>query len=480
MTFTEPPEPALSVIHVLGPGGRLMERVAAREVPGNPLGLQVPIAPLVDGVYTVTWRAVSALDGHTTSGTFQFRVGTPAGAVSVGQPAETTAGPSMIYVISRVLLYAGLIGLMGIALARAMAWPLPVDSIRWLWRLWMTAGVGVVLLAAGQTSDAGVGMDRLMATPLGRGLWWRAVPLAAAGLLIAISGGIRFRRGAGAVLCGLTGAAMLAQVLGGHAAAGSGLWRWLAILEQEAHFGGFGVWVGALAALVVRTLREPHNRTALHRCSLWAAVALGTTALIGVLRAADDIGAWAGLLSTEFGALVVLKTGLALLLALLGAATRHLVLSQGLTQTRRLYRIIGAELIVVIGALAATAVLTGLSPPNTLPRSELRIRPPGAASYAVSLTGGRTLTVLLDPGSPGLNALHMTFTDATGREVEIARVSEMTIGPLGQPPSAVPLLQEGPGHFFGDVEISRGDWQLSVTATTRGGDVLHGRLAIRL
>jgi copper transport protein len=63
MTFAEPPDPALSGVHVLDATGRAVERGRARVAAGKPLMLEVPLGQLGDGTYTVSWRVVSRTDG---------------------------------------------------------------------------------------------------------------------------------------------------------------------------------------------------------------------------------------------------------------------------------------------------------------------------------------------------------------------------------------------------------------------------------
>src|SRR6266496_1974979 len=54
VTFTEPPDPKLSFIHVLNQHGKPVESPAAHPVPGNGLQWVVPLpSNLPDGVYTV-------------------------------------------------------------------------------------------------------------------------------------------------------------------------------------------------------------------------------------------------------------------------------------------------------------------------------------------------------------------------------------------------------------------------------------------
>ena len=77
LTFTEPPDPKLSLVKVVDSAGRPAPGVgAARAVPGQPAQLAVPVKqPLPKGVYTVNWRSVSTTDGHVADGAFAFGVG---------------------------------------------------------------------------------------------------------------------------------------------------------------------------------------------------------------------------------------------------------------------------------------------------------------------------------------------------------------------------------------------------------------------
>jgi len=62
--FTEPPDPALSFLHVLNSSGQSVTAGNFQSVPGNPLQLRVALQPLPNGVFTVAWRTVSKVDGH--------------------------------------------------------------------------------------------------------------------------------------------------------------------------------------------------------------------------------------------------------------------------------------------------------------------------------------------------------------------------------------------------------------------------------
>src|SRR5436853_5536916 len=61
MTFGERPDPRLSTVRVLTASGAPVQTGPVGAVAGNPVQLRVSIGPLGDGVYTVTWRTVSAV-----------------------------------------------------------------------------------------------------------------------------------------------------------------------------------------------------------------------------------------------------------------------------------------------------------------------------------------------------------------------------------------------------------------------------------
>ena len=81
-----------------------------------------------DGVYTVSWRTVSAVDGHISAGSFVFGVGS---APPIGPPDAAGGGTSQSgsppAIVARWLLYLGLVALFGAAWvgARGRARPAP-------------------------------------------------------------------------------------------------------------------------------------------------------------------------------------------------------------------------------------------------------------------------------------------------------------------------------------------------------------------
>ena len=98
MTFTEPPDPSLSIVHVLDVNAApTLRRDRSRPCPAHGDQLRIPLpASLPDGVYTVSWRVVSEADGHATAGAFSFGVNVaPGTVVTPSVPVPTTPSPSV-------------------------------------------------------------------------------------------------------------------------------------------------------------------------------------------------------------------------------------------------------------------------------------------------------------------------------------------------------------------------------------------------
>jgi copper transport protein len=601
LTFTEPPDPQLSSVQVLDAGGRPVGTGSAQPLRGDPVTLLAPLPALPVGVYTVTWRTVSLTDGHVAAGAFAFAVGVPAPSAPVAQPHNPP--PSLLYVLSRVLLYTGLLALLAGAIAAGWsAGPSRGSAALLLPKIvlgWGAAAVGLVLLAVAEARDAGTSVAALLRTPLGHALAWRAAPVAAVLPALWTAGRRGKTRTLGVVLGALAAAAMLTHVIWGHAAAGPQAWRWWDIAVQWLHFVAVGAWTVAVITVRATALRHG-DAAAADRASIGAAVALAALVATGALRSASEIGSWSALWSTETGRLVLVKLTLLVPLALLGAWSHRWIVRRPGAERQRGRAVAAAQAVIVLAALTATAILTGLALPAargpaggpaagivvtgsdyatsvrlrlqidpgragvnrftaeisdydtgrpvtgarvslgfTMPErpdigrsnltlsrrgdgryaaagpnlpiegawsvvaliqrpaqsTEVRLQvtlPAGAVAirrieapgkppvYSVPLSGGRSLTLYLDPGKPGFNSLHGTFADAQGRELDLARVPDVSIGRPGQAAQPLPVFREGPGHFAADAEVESGDWQFEIVGVTRTGETIRTRLTVHL
>ena len=425
LTFTEEPEPSLSSIRVLTSSGQSVSQSPAQAVPGRPAMLRVVLDPLSTGVYTVTWRTVSRVDGHVTGGAFAFGVGVTPTAASI--PKIESPPPTALGGAARWMFYAGLALLTGGAWVWTLAFPQAAGgSWRMLWLAWAAAALGVAGLAEAQRADAAVDFGRFMQTSLGRALEWRAVPLAAiAGLLIA--GGAldaRRRRIALAAVGGCAALAILAHAAAGHAAAAAGPWRGVNVVVQWVHFSAVGAWIGGLAALLLAVGRTPDGEraAAVRRFSAAAGGLIFIVAATGTARAVDEVGAWDRLFTTPYGRLVVLKAGLLAVLALLGALNRYRSVPAAARTLSGLRRIGTAEVAVAAGTLAVVAILTQSAPATfggRIAGDETRLTAAGN-DFGTSVR----VQLHIVPGAPGPNRFTTSLRDYdTNRPVTADHVS---------------------------------------------------------
>lgn len=163
LTFTEPPDTALSSVKVLGGSGSY-EQGAPRLAEGDGSTLVVDLKSLPKGSYTVSWRTVSRVDGHSSAGAFAFGVGEPPEAVSPGAEEQTSSKiPSAA---ARWILYLGLASLLGAAWMALFAFGHSYRSVGRLSLLGLiAAAAGTLGLGLFQFREAGVGLGSSSGAP---------------------------------------------------------------------------------------------------------------------------------------------------------------------------------------------------------------------------------------------------------------------------------------------------------------------------
>lgn len=131
LSFTEPIELTYSTISVLGPDGSRVDKNDPHNVGGDTQTLAVSLKPsLPDGVYTVTTKVLSAVDGHVVESAYTFGIGT---AVSPSSgPANT---PSQILSPAEsASRFPGMVGqviVVGAAFGSLWLWK-PLSRVPWL------------------------------------------------------------------------------------------------------------------------------------------------------------------------------------------------------------------------------------------------------------------------------------------------------------------------------------------------------------
>jgi copper transport protein len=374
LTFAEPADPRLSSIRVLDAGGKPVAGVSGTEaVPGYPAELRVTLSrTLADGVYTVVWRSVSAVDGHVVNDSFNFGVRvTPPPAPAEGAVPGTSRWISPAAAAGRWLLYAGLALFVGASTTclLALRGRLPAGGRSLLRLALLFAGVGWGVMTLAERAAVGVpSLLPLFETREGQYLLYLGAAVALCGVAVVL---VDFwPRRATFVTLGVFGVlAVLEHVLAGHADAPSSH-RLLNIVAQWVHMTAVGMWVGGLVWLLlgIRGAGHADRAEAVGRYSQIAAAGLGAVVVTGLARAAVEIGSPANLFDTSYGRTLLVKVALVAVLAGLGALNRFRLVPhlRSYDEAADAFRR-NARSEVVIGAviLATTAVLVGLAPAVT-------------------------------------------------------------------------------------------------------------------
>ena len=490
LRFSEAPDPTLSSIRVLDAGGRAVAGGRPQRVPGRPLELRMPLHGLRNGTYTVSWRTISAVDGHPTAGTFAFGIGggglvlPPAQAVAA---ARATPPPAPLAVAGRWAYYWGLTLLLGAAAAGLLVFDrrLPGRPAPLLGLAVLAAAAGLAAMVVAARADAGVSFGDLLGSTTGAWLAWRTILLAGAagatvGLLLAGPGKAR-----PLVVVGLAAAGgMLVHALAGHAAGPSSL-RLLNLAAQWAHLLAVGVWIGGLAWLLagLRGRARTDRRAVAVRFSKLAGASVAVVVVTGLARSVDELGGWRALLGSGFGRALGVKLALFSGLLLLGAVNRYrLVPALQVTARRRatgrLRRSVRGELWLAAGVLLAAALLSELPPGATSvaaaarPPAQRQLLRATGTDYATSVR----VTLTVSPGAAGPNSFAAAVSDYdTGTPLPVERV-ELTGTPMARPDLAsarLKLVKGADGSWQGKGQLLSigGRWSLVTIVEAAGGGV---------
>ncbi len=409
VTFTEPPDPAISWIQVVDSGGQPVEGGELDRPSPNTLRLVLP-TELLDGTYTVPWLAVSTVDGHYTTDAFAFSVG----AATPAPPevhAPSSSGVTWLGIAGRVALYAGLSLLVALGVVGGWAFGGRLRGAR------IVAMVGAVLAASGpfvllaaEVAQIGSPTSTFLASDTGRP-FVRLMIAAVVAAGFAVVAAARTNR----VTLGLAGlaalVAMFFRAASGHAAA-EGL---VPELGQTVHLASVGTWIGGLVllAMLLRERRADPPAAEARRFSQLALVAVVLVVLTGTVRAIQETGGFGALaetIRTGYGQVLLVKIALAAGLIALGAVNRFRSVPRiAAGDPRLLRRIVRAELVVASGVFVLAGALTSL-PPGGVEEAE---PPPRAAVVAEGSDFATTVRVRLEasPGAAGPNAFTADVTD---------------------------------------------------------------------
>ncbi len=450
ISFSEQPEAALSQIRVLGPGGESEQKGDAASAPDDPLTLLVPVKPLPRGVYTVSWKVVSAIDGHGTDGSYAF--GVRASPHGVAETTSSTASSvSGLELAARWLFLLGIAALLGAAVAAAARFGGDSGSdLALAAGGWIVALAGLLLLAAAQRRTAGASLGELLDTSVGSALLWRGAWLVAAGLALVVAWRKpAARRFAMATAALATVAGIVVHAAAGHAAAGS--WpATVTIAAQAAHFAAAGVWFGGLAALLlgIRGAPGPAKAAAARRFATVALAALVVVFLSGTLRAIDELASWSELVNTGYGRAVLAKFALIGLILGLAARSRNRGLPAAEEDLGPLRKTAKWELALAVVALGVAALLGTLAPPV----SEGAGATPGLTASGADFATTTKVELSAASNQPGPNLFTVRASDYDSGSPSPLTAASLRFTPLDDPDVASSSLKLAPrpdGSFAG-------------------------------
>lgn len=495
LIFSEPPQPGYSSLDLLdGEGRALLLNVGAVD-PADPYAIVAPVDGLPSGAYTVNWRAVSAADGHQTSGFLNFGVGdvalatNPAGPVGEGPHSGHGASTAALEVVAKTLGYAGSMIAFGLLLiafvaVRPAIGGIPSGLTGGMIAVLVASGFGAVLLAANALDDAGAvsgaAVDPLAfvgGTRIGGILGLRAVlAFAGAGAVALLAA---FGRRSVAVLAGgVVGAIEIVLIAAmGHADAFTSS---VPLIAAIVHMGAGGIWLAGIAGFAAVVLIEGQSSVSLRPVvARFSALALVSVALIAAtgLYASWVLQRELVSVATPYGIGLAIKV--ALVLGALGLGALNYLTGYDSTGERsRLNRLTGGfdrrivvEAVLAAAVLGATANLTSGSPPSgTLP---VPIAP--AVGTTQPLPG---LGLGVQPGRPGPSTIWVTIEPAaaigTRVALELTQLdastgsSRISLEAVPAPPAGI----HGSAYRAGAILPGSSRWDATVIVSSADGQEL--------
>jgi copper transport protein len=467
LTFDEPVSIALGGgIEVYAPDGR---RVDSGESVTDGTTMRVAVIDAGRGTYTVGWRTVSE-DSHVIADSFVFHVLERTGAADVGTITDDDRLKALA-IVARWLVFAGMLLSGGIAAFRLATRRRPELAGRQLRR---QAVIGVVLLAAGaalrmlvhvaqSSGESLLGAVELLGDSLGpRTGKLDAIRILAALAAIGAVAAWRDVVSAATSAVAVTGVA-LANAASGHAWTAER--RLATVATDVAHQLGAAVWVGGLVALLIAANTHPQWADwAARRFSALALGAVGVVAATGAWAGGHQLGGLGELLSSDYGRVLTAKTILVALMVGLGWLNREYLIDLVATRPRPLLRSVRAEVALGVAVVVLTATLVGLAPSGS------RASTVAAAPFRETVADDAgTVELIVDPATPGLNDLHVSFFDPSGRPRPVDAV-QIAVATGTLPPRNLEVTAISRDNVTADAASlpNAGTWLVTVTSVYRG------------
>lgn len=471
--YNEPIVPDLSRITVLTQAGQAVATTEAIPLSSNNRTLGITfINPLPDGAYLVSWQVLSAVDGHTTSGSFSFGVGV-AELTAVNQETSVIAQTSTGSALARWLTLTGMIIAIGAFAFRLFVWnpilkdvELTAHDIALDQRhaqasqrgVWVGVGliiVGLIITFFEQNSSYGLlsgNFGTWVATRFGL-MWLVRLGLTA---VLAILATFLLPKQAQTPIQGV--AWWLGLLLGVGLTGTISLISHSAALTRDAtvatavdltHTLSAGIWVGGLIFLFL-ALRfaqtiEPETRLWLNlnlnlNFSTLAGLTVGALLLSGGYLATQHVGSWTALVGTAYGIALLIKLGLALVVFLLASInllwlkprlSKAFLAKKQTTNPTLLSRFRLATTLEMILTLAIILVIGYLTELQRGIEAPLLADAPGQMSVTAPAED-LNITLNIEPALIGNNTFEIYLEDDTGNPISNADEVALRYTFLGQ------------------------------------------------
>jgi copper transport protein len=505
LTFSEAVDPDASRIDLHDPSHATVGGLAPVQAGADGRTLGVALPTLDAGLYTVTYRVISAVDGHLTAGDFAFLVD-PTGTMPPPAQAPTSSASSgdagtvaaRWVALAAALVAAGTLVAWHASLRSALR-SLPETAQLPPWRLVAGSSVAACgalavylalatrpLVGAGGHHEHGMLLD--FAAPFGWTPFAVAmrVALVATFAAFALSIGRAFhieelgRRGrvarrttdhrlAASVLA-LLAVALLGMSMAGHAASlggpAFGLLDW-------AHLLAVAAWLGALPAIALIAVRSrsagvpprPVLASALRAHAPVALVAAPVVALTGLANSPIVLGPAREATASPYGNLLLAKAVL-FSVALAIGATNHLLVRR--RSQRPAVPLLLAEIAAASVAVMVAAALVTMQPAATRAQSsaDVAVRP----VQLVGTAGPYRVHVAISAAAPGRQRYAVLLsdlsTDAPASDVAAVALTfepPEGSGAAGTRVELAPQTVAGRWATDGDLTPIAGTWRLTAT-----------------
>lgn len=526
--FDEPVSPRFSSAQLFDADSQPVEINGIRGDVSDPTSIILELPQLPEGVFSLLWKTLSEVDGHTNQGLLVFGVGEQAdlGTATITAAADQPPAPQEVILRwANFMLIALVVGSLAMiqlviypSLSSAGAEPQISSGLRsasrrmlaltaWAVVLCIFVGMGmlvwqVITLKANLPADAtyaSVTWQTLSGTRWGMVWSIRQVTFIILGLLLFAP----LRRSSHSKNFPLPGvyrifidlfavALILLQALSSHA---SGLIEdtAIAITTDALHLLAACLWVGGLLSLaigILPLLRQPGiDKSRLLRAgwrpfSLVAAFSVGILITTGLYNTARQVASPDGLLTTTYGQSLMVKIGLVIcagVFGLINSMLLHSSLASPLARilkrplgwtplpTRSLPVLIMAEGFIGLMVLLTTGLITASPAPRD---PSFTTAEENAVSSLSQSVDDLVITLNTKPNRPGQNVFTV-FARSTRRPfpAEIARVLlrfTYLDQDLGKTSATADEIEAGRYLLSGNYLSLPGDWEIEVVVRRLG------------